>query len=231
MADDLQNAVRRPRPDSPSYDPAARGRRAVPRADPDRHLELRRRGRPGGAEGRGVRRRAARRGRHRGPPLRVRAGAHVAGRALGRDAARGTPLLLHGHLDVVPGRRRGLAGRPVLRRDPGRLRLGPRCGRHEGLRRDAAVGGAGAGPRRARCPNRPVVLCFTADEEAGGHKGAEHIVEQHRDEIADCTEAVGEVGGFSTTVRGQPDLPHRGRREGHGLDEADRPRHAPATAR
>ena len=52
-------------------------------------------------------------------------------------------------------------------------------------------------------PNRPVVLCFTADEEAGGHKGAQHIVEQHADEIADCTEAVGEVGGFTTTVRGK----------------------------
>ena len=52
-------------------------------------------------------------------------------------------------------------------------------------------------------PDRPIVLCFTADEEAGGHKGAEVIVEQHREEFEDCTEAVGEVGGFSTTVRGR----------------------------
>jgi acetylornithine deacetylase/succinyl-diaminopimelate desuccinylase-like protein len=48
-----------------------------------------------------------------------------------------------------------------------------------------------------------MVLCFTADEEAGGHKGAQFLVEQHRDLLADCTEAVGEVGGFSTTVRGR----------------------------
>ena len=48
-----------------------------------------------------------------------------------------------------------------------------------------------------------MVLCFTADEEAGGHKGAQFLIEEHRDELADCTEAVGEVGGFTTTVRGQ----------------------------
>ena len=44
------------------------------------------------------------------------------------------------------------------------------------------------------------------------------------EELEDCTEAVGEVGGFTATVRGTPDLPDRGRREGHGLDAADRPR-------
>ena len=45
------------------------------------------------------------------------------------------------------------------------------------------------------------MLCFTADEEAGGHKGAEVIVNDHPEELEGCTEAVGEVGGFSTTVR------------------------------
>ena len=52
-------------------------------------------------------------------------------------------------------------------------------------------------------PERPITLCFTADEEAGGHRGAERLVEDHADELAHCTEAVGEVGGFSTNVRGQ----------------------------
>ena len=47
------------------------------------------------------------------------------------------------------------------------------------------------------------MLCFTADEEAGGHKGAEVIVNDHPEELEGCTEAVGEVGGFSTTVRGR----------------------------
>jgi acetylornithine deacetylase/succinyl-diaminopimelate desuccinylase-like protein len=57
---------------------------------------------------------------------------------------------------------------------------------------------------RAGCvPTRPITLCFTADEEAGGHKGAQVIVEQHREELEGCTEAVGEVGGFSATVNGR----------------------------
>ena len=48
-----------------------------------------------------------------------------------------------------------------------------------------------------------MVLCFTADEEAGGHKGAEFLVKEHRDLLEDCTEAIGEVGGWSATVRGR----------------------------
>ena len=52
-------------------------------------------------------------------------------------------------------------------------------------------------------PDREIVLCFTADEEAGGHSGAGKLVEEHADLFADCTEAVGEVGGFSTTIRGR----------------------------
>jgi acetylornithine deacetylase/succinyl-diaminopimelate desuccinylase-like protein len=47
------------------------------------------------------------------------------------------------------------------------------------------------------------VLCFTADEEAGGHQGAEQIVRQRPDLLEGCTEGVGEVGGFSATVRGR----------------------------
>ena len=57
--------------------------------------------------------------------------------------------------------------------------------------------------RAGRAPDREIVLAFTADEEAGGHRGAEHLITEHRDLLADCSEAVGEVGGFSATVRGQ----------------------------
>jgi acetylornithine deacetylase/succinyl-diaminopimelate desuccinylase-like protein len=48
-----------------------------------------------------------------------------------------------------------------------------------------------------------MVLAFTADEEAGGHKGAEYLIDNHREMLEDCTEAIGEVGGFSATVRGR----------------------------
>jgi len=114
----------------------------------------------------------------------------------------GDPLLLHGHLDVVPA-------------DPDDWQVHPFSGEIQ----DGYVWGRGAVDMkdfnamllsviRARAladavPNRSIVLCFTADEEAGGHKGAEHLVRNHADLLVDCTEAIGEVGGFSTTVRGQ----------------------------
>ena len=65
------------------------------------------------------------------------------------------------------------------------------------------VGRPGSASARAGCPTRPIVLCFTADEEAGGHQGAEVLVNEHPEEFEGCTDAVGEVGGFSTTVRGR----------------------------
>jgi acetylornithine deacetylase/succinyl-diaminopimelate desuccinylase-like protein len=57
--------------------------------------------------------------------------------------------------------------------------------------------------RAGAAPQRETVVCFTADEEAGGHDGAGVLVEDHADLLADCTDAVGEVGGFSATVRGR----------------------------
>ncbi len=111
-------------------------------------------------------------------------------------------LLIHAHLDVVP------AVGADWRVDP-----------FSGEVADGYVWGRGAvdmkdfdamllsvvrdRQRTGRKPKRPVTIVFTADEEAGGLKGAGHLVEHHRDQLAHCTEAVGEVGGFSTTVRGQ----------------------------
>ncbi|RYP83629.1 M20/M25/M40 family metallo-hydrolase [Nocardioides guangzhouensis] len=114
----------------------------------------------------------------------------------------GEPLLLHGHLDVVP------AAAEDWRVDPfsGEIQDGYVWGRGAVDMKDFDAMALSVVRARARAgvpPPRPIVLCFTADEEAGGHKGAEHIVDNHADEIADCTEAVGEVGGFSTTVRGK----------------------------
>jgi acetylornithine deacetylase/succinyl-diaminopimelate desuccinylase-like protein len=44
-------------------------------------------------------------------------------------------------------------------------------------------------------------LIFTADEEAGSGLGARWIVDEHREVLEGCQEAIGEVGGFSLTVR------------------------------
>jgi acetylornithine deacetylase/succinyl-diaminopimelate desuccinylase-like protein len=113
-----------------------------------------------------------------------------------------TPLLLHGHLDVVP------AAAEDWQVDPfsGEISDGYVWGRGAVDMKDFDALLLSCVRARARAgvlPERPMVLCFTADEEAGGHKGAEYLVNEHRDELEDCTEAIGEVGGFSTTVRGR----------------------------
>lgn len=114
----------------------------------------------------------------------------------------GEALLVHGHLDVVPA-------------EPSDWRYDPFSGEIA----DDYVWGRGAvdmkdfdamvldvvrdRQRTGRIPQRPITLCFTADEEAGGHQGAQVLVDQQTEELMDCTEAIGEVGGFSTTVRGR----------------------------
>jgi len=57
--------------------------------------------------------------------------------------------------------------------------------------------------REGRKPPRDVVLAFLADEEAGGAHGAQWLVKHHRELFDDVTEAIGEVGGFSTVIGGQ----------------------------
>ncbi|MGD9958816.1 M20/M25/M40 family metallo-hydrolase [Nocardioides sp.] len=112
------------------------------------------------------------------------------------------PLLLHGHLDVVP------AAAEDWQVDPfsGEIQDGYVWGRGAVDMKDfdaMLLSCVRARARAGATPDRAMVLCFTADEEAGGHKGAEHLITEHRDELADCTEAVGEVGGFSVDIRGQ----------------------------
>jgi len=121
--------------------------------------------------------------------------------------ARTDALLLHGHLDVVPAAAEDWAVHPFS----GEVQDCPSGG--------LSVWGRGAvdmkdfdamlltvvraRQREGRIPARPIVLHFTADEEAGGHLGAEVMVRDHAEEFEGCTEAVGEVGGFSTTIRGR----------------------------
>jgi acetylornithine deacetylase/succinyl-diaminopimelate desuccinylase-like protein len=117
----------------------------------------------------------------------------------------GTPtdgLLLHGHLDVVP------AAADDWQVDPfaGEIQDGYLWGRGAVDMKDfdaMLLSVVRDRQRSGRVPERPITLCFTADEEAGGHKGAQVLVEQHAELFEGCTDAVGEVGGFSATVRGR----------------------------
>jgi acetylornithine deacetylase/succinyl-diaminopimelate desuccinylase-like protein len=114
----------------------------------------------------------------------------------------GAPLLLHGHLDVVPAAAEDWQVDPFA----GEIQDGYLWGRGAVDMKDfdaMLLAVVRHRQRSGRVPRRPVRLVFTADEEAGGHSGAEFLVTQHREELEGCTEAVGEVGGFSVTVRGR----------------------------
>ena len=102
-------------------------------------------------------------------------------------------LLLHGHLDVVPAAAEDWQVHPFS----GEVQDGYVWGRGAVDMKDfdaMLLSVVRARQRAGRAPQRPVVLCFTADEEAGGHHGAEVLVRDHADWFEGCTEAVGEVG-------------------------------------
>jgi acetylornithine deacetylase/succinyl-diaminopimelate desuccinylase-like protein len=124
--------------------------------------------------------------------------ANVVARIAGADPGRGA-LLVHGHLDVVPA-------------DADEWSVHP----FSGEQRDGYLWGRGAidmkdfdamvlatvrqWRRTGVVPPRDIVLAFTADEEAGMEYGSKFLVTQHADLFDGCTEAIGEVGGFSYTV-------------------------------
>jgi acetylornithine deacetylase/succinyl-diaminopimelate desuccinylase-like protein len=124
--------------------------------------------------------------------------ANLVARIPGADRSRGA-LLMHGHLDVVPA-------------DASEWSVPP----FEGEIKDGYLWGRGAidmkdmdammlavvrdWQRTGYVPPRDVVLCYTADEEAGMEYGSQWLVQNQRDLFEGCTEAIGEVGGYSYTV-------------------------------
>ena len=114
----------------------------------------------------------------------------------GADPSRTDALLVHGHLDVVPVEEDRWSVDPFA----GELRDGMVWGRGCVDMKDmdamtvALVRAYAQGEQR---PDRPLVVAMLADEEAGGHLGAGHLVREHPELFEDCTEGIGEVGGFS----------------------------------
>lgn len=118
----------------------------------------------------------------------------------GEDPSRDA-LLLHGHLDVVPAQKADWAVDPFS----GEIQDGCVWGRGAVDMKDMdamILAVARQRMREGRKPARDVVLAFLADEEAGGAYGAQWLVDKHASLFEGCTEAVGEVGGFSLTVPG-----------------------------
>jgi acetylornithine deacetylase/succinyl-diaminopimelate desuccinylase-like protein len=142
---------------------------------------------------------------------RVESGApgrdNVFARLPGADRDRGT-LLVHGHLDVVPA-------------DPSEWSVHP----FSGAVQDGYVWGRGAVDmkdmvgmtlavarmfkRDGVVPPRDILFAFLADEEAGGKFGSQWLADNRPDLFSGCTEAVGEVGGFSLTLTDKQGEPTR----------------------
>jgi acetylornithine deacetylase/succinyl-diaminopimelate desuccinylase-like protein len=126
--------------------------------------------------------------------------ASMVARIEGTDPSR-PPLLIHGHLDVVPADATEWSVEPFsgeVRDDyvwgRGAIDMKDMIAMTLAVIRDRA--------RAGRKPPRDIVVAFLADEEAGGRKGAHWLVDNHPHLFADCTEAISEVGGYSVSVGG-----------------------------
>ncbi|GAT69244.1 peptidase M20 [Planomonospora sphaerica] len=124
--------------------------------------------------------------------------ANVVARISGEDSSRDA-LLLHGHLDVVPFNADDWTHHPLS----GEIADGCVWGRGAVDMKDMDAMILAVVRQRlseGRRPPRDVVLAFTADEEAGGSYGAQWLTDNHADLFEGCTEAIGEVGGFSVSL-------------------------------
>lgn len=124
-------------------------------------------------------------------PNRANVVARIEGTDPGRD-----PILVHGHLDVVPAEAADWSVHPFS----GEVRDGMLWGRGaidmKGM--DAMMlAVARAWAREGRRPARDVVLAFTADEEASAAHGSTWLVTKHADLFAGVTEGISESGGYT----------------------------------
>ena len=124
--------------------------------------------------------------------------ANVVARIAGADPAR-PALLVHGHLDVVPADAAEWSVHPFA----GEIKGGFLWGRGAIDMKDfdaMMLAVVRQWKRTGYVPPRDIVLCYTADEEAGSDYGATFLVNNHAHLFEGCTEAIGEVGGYSYSV-------------------------------
>ncbi|SED57454.1 M20/M25/M40 family metallo-hydrolase [Jiangella alba] len=130
-------------------------------------------------------------------PNRANVVARIEGSDPGRD-----PILVHGHLDVVPAEAADWSVHPFS----GEVRDGMLWGRGaidmKGM--DAMMlAVARAWAREGRRPARDVVLAFTADEEASAAHGSTWLVTKHAELFEGVTEGISESGGYTFHAEGK----------------------------
>ena len=109
-------------------------------------------------------------------------------------------LLLHGHLDVVPAK----AGDWTYDPFAAEIHDGMVWGRGAVDMKDGdgiILAMVRAWAKAGIQPDRDVVLNFFPDEEAGSRHGSHWLVDKRADMFHGVSEAVGEVGGFSLTLK------------------------------
>jgi acetylornithine deacetylase/succinyl-diaminopimelate desuccinylase-like protein len=124
---------------------------------------------------------------------------NVIARLAGADSSRGA-LLIHGHLDVVPADASEWSVHPFS----GAVQDGYVWGRGAVDMKDMVAMTLAMARRLKRdgiTPQRDIIFAFLADEEAGGHYGAQWLVDNRPELFEGATEAISEVGGFSITVK------------------------------
>lgn len=123
----------------------------------------------------------------------------VYARIEGSDSSR-PALLLHGHLDVVPAQAKDWTYDPF----GAEIHDGMIWGRGAVDMKDGdgmLLALVRAWQRAGIKPPRDIVLQFLPDEEAGSIHGSEWLVNHRKDQFHNISEAVGEVGGYSLTLR------------------------------
>ncbi|WP_345474462.1 M20/M25/M40 family metallo-hydrolase [Glutamicibacter ectropisis] len=112
------------------------------------------------------------------------------------------PLIVHGHLDVVPAIAEDWSVDPFGAEIIDGMIWGR--GAVDMKNMDAMIIAVIRHLRRENLsPRRDLIIAFFADEEAGGDYGAGWMVENHPEVFAGAEEAISEVGGFSVDINGR----------------------------
>jgi acetylornithine deacetylase/succinyl-diaminopimelate desuccinylase-like protein len=116
-----------------------------------------------------------------------------------KGQGKAAPLMLYGHVDVVPTAKQAWTYPPFEAKIADDFIWG-----RGALDMKGGIAMMLAAILRAKAeyltPSGDVVLVILSDEEAGGEYGAKYLVENHSDQFAGIRYAIGEFGGFTAHI-------------------------------